>query len=93
MSVSEADEFRTVNLDLGNAAEVNKVVINAASIAYVRFSGKASSRQRRMEINLANGEVISMNFEEPEHAQHIFGEVVASMNRTIPDQVGATGLE
>ena len=56
--MSEADEFRTVNLDLGNAAEVNKVVINASHIAYVRFSGKTSSRQRRMEINLANGEVI-----------------------------------
>ena len=91
--MAEADEFRTVNLDLGNAAEVNKVVINAAHIAYVRFSGKNSSRQRRMEVKLASGEVISMSFDEPEHAEHIFEEVVASMNRTIPDQVGAGGLD
>jgi hypothetical protein len=80
---------RTVNLDLGNAAEIQKVVINAAQIAYVKLTGKTSSRQRRMEVTLANGEVVSMTFDEPEHAQHIFEEVVASMNRTIPDQVGS----
>ena len=87
--MSEGETIRTVNLDLGNAAEVNKVVINASHIAYVRLSGKTSSRQRRMEVNLANGEVLSMNFDEPEHAQHTFEEVVASMNRTIPDQVAS----
>ena len=85
--MSGAQEIRTVNLDLGNAAEVNKVVINAAQIAYVKLIGKTSSRQRRMEVTLANGEVVSMNFDEPEHAQDTFEEVVASMNRTIPDQV------
>src|SRR5258708_3203102 len=87
--VSGAGTMRTVNLDLGNAAEVHKVVINAAHIAFVKLTGKTSSRQRRMEVNLANGEVISMSFEEPEHAQHTFEEVVASMNRTIPDQVAS----
>ena len=85
----DAETIRTVNLDLGNAAEIQKVVINAAQIAYVKLTGKSSSRQRRMEITLANGEVIAMTFDEPDHAQHIFEEVVASMNRTIPDQVGS----
>jgi hypothetical protein len=88
-TVPETETIRTVNLDLGNAAEVNKVVINAAQIAFVRLTGKTSSRQRRMEVTLANGEVISMNFDEPEHAQYAFEEVVAAMNRTIPDQVAS----
>ena len=87
--MTEAEIIRTVNLDLGNAAEINKVVINSAHIAYVRLTGKTSSRQRRMEVNLANGEVMSMNFDEPDHAQHAFEEVIASMNRTIPDQAAS----
>src|SRR5438477_8974937 len=74
--VSGAEAMRTVNLDLGNAAEVNKVVINAAQIAYVKLTGKTSSRQRRMEVYLANGEVISMSFDEADHAQHTFEQVV-----------------
>lgn len=82
----DEQRVRTVNLDLGNAAEVQKVVINAAQIAYVKLTGKTSSRQRRMEVTLANGEVVSMSFDEPTHAQHIFEEVVAAMNRTIPDR-------
>lgn len=87
--MSGVEIIRTVNLDLGNAAEVHKVVINAAHISYVKLTGPTSSRQRRMEVNLANGEVISMNFQEPEHAQETFEEVVATMNRTIPDQVAS----
>ena len=87
--MSGAETMRTVNLDLGNAAEVNKVVINAAQIAYVKLTGKTNSRQRRMEVYLANGEVISMSFDEADHAQDTFEQVVASMNRTIPDQVAS----
>jgi hypothetical protein len=76
---------RTVNLDLGNAAETNMVAINAAHIAYVKLTGTMSSVQRKMEIHLANGAVISMNFEESDHAEKTFGEVVDTINRTIPD--------
>lgn len=88
--VAEEHVIRTVNLDLGNAAEVRKVVINASHIAHVKLTGQTTSRQRRMEIALANGEVVSMSFDEPEHAQDIFEQVVAAMNRTIPDQATRT---
>ena len=77
----------TVNLDLGNAAEVNKVAINAAHITYVKMVGQVSSVQRRMEIFLANGAVISMNFDEPDHAEKTFSEVIAILNHTIPDHL------
>jgi len=76
---------RTVNLDLGNAAEQNMVAINAAHIAYVKLTGSMNSDLRRMEIYIANGAVISMNFEEPDHAETTFAEVVDTINRTIPD--------
>lgn len=79
---------RTVNLDLGNAAEVNMAAINAAHIAYVKLTGSMNSLQRRMEIYLANGAVISMNFEEPDHAEKTFALVIDTINRTIPDHLG-----
>jgi hypothetical protein len=76
---------RTVNLDLGNAAETNMVAINAGHIAYVKLTGSMSSVQRKMEIFMANGAVISMNFEEPDHAEKTFTDVINTINRTIPD--------
>ena len=78
---------RTVNLDLGNAAEAHVVAINAAHIAYVKLTGSVNSLQRKMEIFLANGAVISMNFEESDHAEKTFEEVVDTINRTIPDHL------
>jgi hypothetical protein len=83
--MSDEKPMRTVNLDLGNAAETNMVAINAGHIAYVKLTGTMSSVQRKMEIHLANGAVISMNFEEADHAEKTFGEVVDTINRTIPD--------
>jgi hypothetical protein len=76
---------KTVNLDLGNAAEQNMVAINAAHIAYVKLVGSMNSMQRKMEIYIANGAVISMNFEEPDHAEKTFADVIDTINRTIPD--------
>ena len=76
---------RTVNLDLGNAAETNMVAINAGHIAYVKLTGNMNSNHRKMEIYLANGAVISMNFEEPDHAEKTFADVIDTINRTIPD--------
>jgi hypothetical protein len=76
---------RTVNLDLGNAAETNMVAINAGHIAYVKLTGSMNSVQRKMEIYMANGAVISMNFEEPDHAEKTFTDVINTINRTIPD--------
>lgn len=76
---------RTVNLDLGNAAEINMVAINAGHIAYVKLTGSMNSNQRRMEIYMANGAVIAMNFEEPDHAEKTFSDVINTINRTIPD--------
>ena len=78
---------RTVNLDLGNADEVNMVAINAGHIAYVKLTGSMNSMQRRMEIYLANGAVISMNFEEPDHAEKTFADVIDTINHTIPDHL------
>jgi hypothetical protein len=78
---------RTVNLDLGNAAETNMVAINAAHIAYVKLTGSMNSMQRKMEIYIANGAVISMNFEEPDHAEKTFADVIDTINRTIPDHL------
>ena len=80
--------MRTVNLDLGNAAEQNMVAINAAHIAYVKLTGSMNSMQRKMEIYIANGAVISMNFEEPDHAEKTFADVIDTINRTIPDHQG-----
>jgi len=82
-----ADEIvqRTVNLDLGNAAEVNMVAINAPHIAYVKLTGSTHSVQRRLEVFLANGAVIAMNFIEPDHAEKTFAEVIETINRTIPE--------
>ncbi|HEV3227466.1 MAG TPA: hypothetical protein VGZ52_11550 [Acidimicrobiales bacterium] len=82
---SEAESARTVNLDLGNAAEVNMVAINATHIAFVKLLGSMSSTQRRMEVHLANGSVIAMNFDEVAHAEATFHDVIDSLNHTIPD--------
>jgi hypothetical protein len=84
-TASNDQQARTVNLNLGNAAEQNMVVINASYIAYVKLSGSLNSMQRRMEVFLANGAVISMNFDEPDHAEQSFAEVIETINRTIPD--------
>jgi hypothetical protein len=90
--MSGGDENRTVNLNLGNAAEINMVVINAAHIAFVKLTGSVNSGQRRMEINLANGAVISMSFEEHEHALGVFSQVIDTINRTIPDHLAGTPI-
>jgi hypothetical protein len=81
------DELRTVNLNLGNAAEANMVVINAAHIGYVKLMGSLSSLNRKMEIHMASGAVIGMNFDDPEHAEAVYTEVVETLNKTIPDHV------
>jgi hypothetical protein len=78
---------RTLNLDLGNAAEVSKVVINASHITYVKLTGQVNSMNRRMEVYLANGAVISMSFDEPDHAEKTFTEVIDTLNHTIPDHL------
>jgi hypothetical protein len=81
--------IRTVNLDLGNMAEVNVVAINAAHIVFVRLTGAMSSVNRKMEVRLADGGTIAMTFDEPDHAEAVFTEVVATINRTIPDHVAS----
>jgi hypothetical protein len=78
---------RSVNLDLGNMAEVNMVAINAAHIVFVRLTGALSSMNRKMEVRLADGGTIAMTFDEPDHAETVFTEVVATLNRTIPDHL------
>ena len=85
--MSDADVIRTVNLNLGNAAEVNMVSINASHIAYVRFTGSVSSTSRKLELNLTSGAVIGMRFDDPEYAEQVFGEIIGTINKTIPDHV------
>jgi hypothetical protein len=81
------EALRTVNLDLGNVAELNMVAINAAHIVSVRLSGQFSSATRKMELQLANGSTVGMSFDDPDHAELIFSQVVATINRTIPDHL------
>ena|GEM_PF-2620932 len=90
--VPRVDENRTVNLDLGNAADLNMTVINAAHIAIVKLTGSHNSLHRRMEISLANGAVVTMNFNDPDHAERVFAQVVDTINRTIPDHVAGTPI-
>ena len=85
--MAEGEVVRTVNLDLGNAAEMSMVSINAAHIAYVKLSGSMNSEQRKMEVHLANGAVIGMNFDDPSHAEKTFAHVIDTINRTIPDHM------
>jgi hypothetical protein len=83
------DVVRTVNLDLGNAAEVNMVAINAAHIVFAKLMGSMNSSHRKMELHLANGAVIGMSFDEPEQAERVFAQVIDTINRTIPDHLAA----
>jgi hypothetical protein len=81
------DALRTVNLNLGNMAELNMVAINAAHIVSVRLTGAFNSATRKMEVQLANGSTVGMSFDDPDHAEEVFAEVVATINRTIPDHL------
>jgi hypothetical protein len=45
-----------------------------------------------MEITLATGDVVGMNFDDPEHAEQVFFQVVATINRTIPDHLAGTPI-
>ena len=81
------ESLRTVNLNLGNMAELNMVAINAAHIVSVRLTGLMSSQTRKMELQLANGSTVGMTFDEPDHAEEVFAQVVATINRTIPDHL------
>jgi hypothetical protein len=87
-----ADEIRTVNLNLGNAAEANMVAINPAHVGHVKLMGSLSSTQRKMEIYMLGGAVIGMSFDDPELAEEVFTEVLSSISRTIPDHVRGTNL-
>ena len=86
------DGIRTVNLDLGNAAEINMVSINAAHITYVKLNGSVSSNNRKMELHLTDGSVVGMNFDDPNHAEVVFAHVIDTINRTIPDHVASTPI-
>ena len=79
------DGIRTINLDLGNAAEINLVSINAAHITFVKLNGSVSSNSRRMEMHLTDGSVVGMGFDDPNHAETVFAHVIDTINRTIPD--------
>ena len=81
---------RTVNLNLGNAAELNMVSINAAHITHVRLLGSLSSSSRRMELHLVSGGIVGMNFDDPDYAETVFSNVIDTINKTIPDHVTGT---
>ena len=87
-----SDEIRTVNLNLGNAAEANMVAINASHIGFVKLMGSMSSLNRKMEVHMASGAVIGMNFDDPDHAEQVFAQVVETLNKTIPDHVRGVTL-
>ena len=88
-----ADEgIRTINLDLGNAAEINLVSLNAAHITFVKLMGSVSSNNRRMELHMTDGGVVGMSFDDPKHAESVFSHVIDTINRTIPDHVSRTPI-
>jgi hypothetical protein len=88
-----ADEgIRTVNLNLGNAAETNMVAINAAHITFVKLFGSVSSNNRKMELHMTDGSVIGMSFDDPAHAETVFTHVIDTINRTIPDHMAGTPI-
>lgn len=88
--MADADVIRTVNLSLGNAAELNMVSINAGHIAYVRLSGSMSSALRKIELHLSSGAVLGMNFDDADYAEQVFAEIIGTINKTIPDHVTGT---
>ena len=61
------------------------VAINAAHIVSVRLAGAFNSSNRKMEVQLANGSVIGMSFDDPEYAEKVFAQVIDTINKTIPD--------
>ena len=88
--MSDLDVVRTVNLNLGNAAETNMVSVNAVHISFVRLIGSVSSSSRKMELHLVSGEIVGMNFDDPDYAEQVFAQVIDTMNKTIPDHVTGT---
>jgi hypothetical protein len=82
MVTAQAEPQPTVNLDLGNAAELNMVCVNPAHITHVRLAGTRNAQNRKMEIYLTNGNVLGMSFDDPEQAEAVFGQLVATIRRT-----------
>ena len=77
-----ADPPATVNLDLGNAAELNIVCINPAHITHVRLTGTRNALNRKMEVYLTNGSTLGMNFDDPDQADAVFSQLVATIRRS-----------
>jgi len=86
------DGIRTVNLDLGNAAQINMVAINAAHITFVKLDGSMSSNSRKMELHMTDGSVIGMSFDDPSHAETVFAHVIDTINKTIPDHIAGAAI-
>jgi hypothetical protein len=73
----------TVNLDLGNLAEVNLVAINPSHITHVRLTGTRRQASRKMEIHLVSGSTVGMNFDEETEADDMFAAIVGAMHQTV----------
>jgi hypothetical protein len=73
---------RTVNIDLGNLAEVNLVSINPIHITHIRLTGVARQDSRKMEIHLTSGLNVTVNFDEPDAATAAYTELVATVGQT-----------
>ena len=74
---------RTVNVSLGNVAELNMLAINPAHITHVRLTGAQHGQNRKIEVSLVSGEVVGMNFDDAERAQAVFTDLLRAMHRTI----------
>ena len=84
MTASAGPPPSTVNLDLGNAAELNMVCINPTHITHVRLTGTRNALNRKMEVYLTNGSTLGMNFDDPAQADAVFAQLVATLHRALP---------
>jgi hypothetical protein len=69
----------TVNLDLGNLAELHLVALNPAHVTHVRLTGTHQGTNRKMEIFLVNGGTVGMMFDDPVEAELVFAELCSSI--------------
>jgi len=84
LEAAAPERLRTVTYELGNLSELNRVSINPAHITHMRLTGTHHHDVRKLEIYLANGMVVGINFDDPSEAEVAFHALEASMHSTVP---------
>ncbi len=73
-----------VDFDLGNLADLSRVMVNPTHITHVRLMGKQQGDSRKMEIHLVNGSIVGMNFDDPVQADLAYNELADAICRILP---------